>query len=129
MAEIIDLQKKQTEDRRRKAFERRSNKMTQILKTFQCSRCAMKCMKCGSQMETAYSPKKDLSTPYKFCDSCGEEYREFLRRLHGRGDPEEYWYNQEWMGVWKAWMHYQDSLGRYEISEGFRRLLKEFKGS
>lgn len=129
MAEIIDLQEKQARDQRRKAAQERSNKVANVLRIFQCSKCAMKCMKCGSQLNLTSSPKRTASVPYRFCDSCTEEYQEFLHRLRGRADQEAYWYNEEWMEVWKAWMHYQDALGRYEMSEGFRRLLKEFKES
>ncbi len=129
MAEVIDLEAKKRKDQHRKAALERSRKIEALLHMFQCSRCNMKCMKCGSQMELVSADDSDPSFPYRFCQSCKEEYVEFLERLHGRGDPQFYWYNREWMEVWKAWMHYQDALGRYQISEEFRRLMEELKGS
>jgi len=129
MAEVIDLEAKKKKDQNRKAALERSRKIEAVLHMFQCSQCAMKCMKCGSQMELVPHESSEPRLPYRFCQSCKEEYMEFLERLHGRGDPECYWYNKEWMEVWKAWMHYQDALGRYQISEGFRRLMDEIKGS
>jgi hypothetical protein len=65
--------------------------------------------------------------PYRLCESCRGEYQEFLDRLHGRGDASCYWYNREWMEIWKAWMHYQDALSRYQLSEEFNRIMEEIK--
>jgi len=127
MAEIIDLHTKKREEQDRKAAVERSKRLEAVVQTFQCSRCAMKCMKCGSQVEPPASTPEDQSVPYRLCRSCREEYQEFLDRLHGRGDPACYWYNREWMEVWKAWMHYQDALTRYQLSEGFRRVIEEIK--
>jgi len=127
MAEIIDLHEQKRKEQARRAIQERSRRMKMVLQMFQCSRCAMKCMKCGSQIEVSAPPQQAPSVPYRFCQSCREEYEEFLERLHGRGDPRLYWYNKEWMEVWKAWMHYQEALSRFELSEGFRRLLKELE--
>lgn len=128
MAEVIDLEAKKKRDEDKKAALERSRKMEAVLQMFQCSHCAVKCMKCGSQLQMAPSEGSEPGLPYRFCESCREEYREFLERLHGRGDPACYWYNREWMEVWKAWMHYQDALGRYQLSKEFRRLMEEIKG-
>jgi hypothetical protein len=125
MAEIIDLGKRKKEEREQRAARERMKRMETVLKMFQCTRCSMKCMKCGSQLDTS-SPSK-TSIPYRLCGNCTTEYEEFMQRLQGGGNPEYYWYNQQWMDVWKAWMHYQDALGRYEISEEFRRLLEEIR--
>ncbi|MGQ9653492.1 MAG: hypothetical protein ACUVXD_05435 [Thermodesulfobacteriota bacterium] len=125
MAEIIDLDEQKRREQARRAAEEKSRRMKMALQMFQCSRCAMKCMKCGSQLNVPSSPQQAPAALYRFCQSCREEYEEFLERLHGRGDPRLYWCNHEWMEVWKAWMHYQDALSRYELSEGFRQLLRE----
>jgi len=128
MAEIIDLKAKRKGEEDKKAAQERTRKMEAVLQMFQCTHCAMKCMKCGSQLHVEQGPHADNRIPYRLCQTCKEEYLEFLERLHGRGDPSLYWYNREWMEVWKAWMHYQDALGRYQISEEFRRLLQEIRG-
>ena len=129
MAEIIDLKDRKKQDLTLKAEQERTKRMEMVLQMFQCSRCAMKCMKCGSQMESTVQGEESPSVPYRFCESCLEEYKEFIERIHGRGDPDYYWYNREWLEVWKAWMQYQESLGRYELSSEFRRLLKELRES
>lgn len=128
MAEIIDLEAKKKKGRDKKAQQERLKKAEAVLQMFQCTHCSIKCMKCGSQVQLAETGQEDTRVPYRFCQACREEYLEFLERLHGRGDPSLYWYNREWMEVWKAWMHYQDALGRYQISEEFRRLLEEMRG-
>lgn len=127
MAEIIDLDQKKKQELIRRDDQERMRRMELILQMFQCSRCAMKCTKCGSHMDTTSCPPERPSIPYRLCQSCSEEYQEFLDRLHGRGNPGYYWYNQEWREIWKAWMNYQESLKRYELSEGFRRLMEELK--
>lgn len=127
MAEIIDLDQKKRQELVKREQEERSKRMALILQMFQCTLCAKKCMKCGSQLESDAQPSQTSSVPYRFCQSCREEYEEFLKRLHGLGNPEYYWYNQEWMEIWKAWMNYQETLKRYELSEGYRRILDEFK--
>ncbi|MGQ9857971.1 MAG: hypothetical protein ACUVS3_04680 [Thermodesulfobacteriota bacterium] len=128
MAEVIDLKAKKKRDQDKKAALERARKMEAVLQMFQCSRCSVKCMKCGSQLQMSPPQESGPGLAYRFCESCKEEYLEFLERLHGRGDPTFYWYNREWMDVWKAWMHYQDALGRYQLSEEFRRLIDEIKG-
>jgi Pyruvate/2-oxoacid:ferredoxin oxidoreductase delta subunit len=127
MADVIDLKEKKQQEKTKKSAERRNRRMEMILQMFQCSRCSMRCMKCGSQIDLVEQSQQPSFVPYRFCRNCLEEYLEFLDRLHGRGNSEHYWYNQEWLEVWKAWMHYQDTLKRYELSDGFRRLLKELK--
>jgi hypothetical protein len=127
MAEVIDLDTRKKQDQERKDAQDRSKKMEAVVQMFQCSRCAMKCMKCGSQVEISPASAHDHSIPYRLCQTCREEYREFLDQLHGRGDPSYYWFNREWVEVWKAWMHYQDSLTRYQMSEGFRKVVDEIQ--
>jgi hypothetical protein len=129
MAEIIDLNEKKRQEKGRRAALERSKRMETVLQTIQCSNCAMKCTKCGTQLGPGSSESDSPITPYRLCPVCLEEYHEFLARLHGQGNAELYWHNQEWMEVWKAWMHYQEALKRYELSEGFRRLLEELKGT
>jgi hypothetical protein len=127
MAEIIDLDQKKKQESVKREQDERAKRMELILQMFQCTVCTKKCMKCGSQLEGDVHPQPSRSIPYRFCQSCREEYEEFLERLQGRGNPNHYWYNQEWMEIWKAWMNYQEALKRYELSEGFRHLLDEFK--
>jgi hypothetical protein len=128
MAEIIDLDQKKKLELVRRDEEERSRRMELMLQMFHCSLCTKKCMKCGSQLELASPSTQTPSIPYRLCENCVEQYQEFLERLHGRGNPKYYWCNQEWMEIWKAWMNYQETLKRYELSEGFRRLLEELKG-
>jgi hypothetical protein len=100
--------------------------MRKALKTYSCSRCQHKCMKCGSQTDLPESqPDDGHHVPYRLCRHCMEEYLEFMRRLHGRGDTSLFWHNREWMELWKAWINYQEAFTRYELSEGFRRLVEE----
>jgi hypothetical protein len=129
MANIIDLAEKKKLEQARRLSQDRSRRMNLVLQVFQCSKCALKCTKCGGQLEARTTEPQSPSTPYRLCESCFEEYEEFLERLHSRGNPEFYFYNQEWMDVWKAWMNYQDALNRYGLSEGFQKLVEDMKES
>ncbi len=71
--------------------------------------------------------RKDPRVPYRFCESCSEEYIDFVERLKGGGDSDRYWHNEAWLGVWKAWIDYQSSIDNYVKSKEFIRLMKELK--
>jgi len=65
--------------------------------------------------------------PYRFCESCAEEYIDFIERLKGGGDPDRYWHNDAWLAVWKSWIDYQSSIDNYLKSKEFLKLLREMK--
>jgi hypothetical protein len=53
--------------------------------------------------------------------------RDYIERLQGRGDPDCYWHNDEWLDAWRKWIDYQGSVDRYVKSKEFLRLIQEFK--
>ena len=131
MADIISLDDKFQLSKNRKAALVRKRKISAVQKVFQCTHCAFKCEKCGTQMTISHegdpTRSKDTRIPYRFCESCSEEYIDYIERLKGGGDPDRYWHNDAWLGVWKAWIDYKSSVDSYLKSKEFTRLIKELK--
>ena len=128
MAEIIEFGKKARDLKSLQHADLRKRKIESLRKIFQCTRCMMKCTKCGVQLQSedhAEAPR--YATPYHFCSGCRGEYEEYRRRLEG-GDPSEvdfYWHNDAWMEVWRTWLEHQRTLDLYRQSKEFLQLLRE----
>ena len=131
MADIIPIDDKLDLANEKKATLIRKRKILAVQKVFQCTHCAFKCEKCGTQIEhdkeDQIKPTRDLRVPYNFCDACKQEYVDYIERLKGRGDPDCYWHNDAWVDAWKTWTDYQSSVDRYLKSKEFNQLLQEFK--
>ena len=128
MADIISLNDKlQRAEEKRAACDRR-RKIRAVQKVFQCSRCALKCEKCGAQLECGcQAPPSAPDHPYHLCEGCCEEYQAYLGCLQGGGDPVCYWHNAAWLATWKHWLEYQRAKQDYINSPEFVRLMQELR--
>ena len=131
MADIISIDDKLDLTKEKKAALIKKRKVLAVQKVFQCTHCAFKCEKCGTQVEREQREKSEgdirLRIPYNFCEACGAEYLDYIERLKGGGDPDCYWHNEAWLDAWQRWIDYQSSVDRYIKSKEFIRLLQEFK--
>lgn len=131
MTNIIELDKKLKHTKEKKAEIIRKRKILAVQKVFQCMQCAFKCEKCGTQIQPDEQQQQksvsDLRVPYRFCESCAEEYIDFIERLKGKGDSEYYWHNDIWVELWRKWIDYQGVIDSYLKSKEFRQLLEELK--
>ena len=130
MAEIISLDAKLQDAINKKHELTRRRKLHAVKKVFQCTHCSFKCEKCGTQIketESSDDSSNNLRVPYRFCGSCSEEYVDYIERLTGKGDPEYFWHNEDWLEVWSKWIDYQSVIDRYLKSKEFRQLLEELK--
>ena len=130
MADVISIDNKLQLAENKKAALIRKRKILAVQKVFHCTHCASKCAKCGTQIGVDHRDrKKDLKlrVPYRFCESCSEEYIDYLERLKGKGNPECYWHNTTWLESWKKWIDYQGVIDRYLKSKEFKQLLQELK--
>ena len=98
MAEIISLNDKLKLSKDKKDAIARKQKIQAVQKVFQCTQCAFKWERCGQQIRP--DPSKDkkgelqfVKVPYYFCESCEEEYLDYINRLKGKGDENYYWHN------------------------------------
>jgi hypothetical protein len=130
VTKVISISSKRKKQQSRQALFARRRKAAAVRKIMQCSRCALRCEKCGAHMEPRRRQAADPSEarlPYRFCSSCEEEYRDFIERLKGRGDPDCYWRNELWLDIWKKWIDYQGAVDSYLKSKEFIQLLQELE--
>ncbi len=131
MADIIAIDKKRKIKDKEQSELIRMHKIMAVRKVFHCTHCASKCEKCGSQLGidpvSGRATQQNKPTPYNFCDSCAEEYRDYIARLQGKGNPSYYWHNDAWLDIWQKWIHYQHAIDTFLKSKEFTRLLQELK--
>ena len=128
MSKIISLDERLKMTEREKAFVERKRKILAVRQVFQCTHCASKCERCGTGMGPENHTQTDNPRiPYRFCDSCAEEYMDYIDQLQGKGNPEAYWHNHAWMKAWRAWIEYQGAIDQYMRSKEFQRLIQELR--
>lgn len=131
MADVIAIDKKIQHKAVERAALTRRRKILAVRKVFHCTHCASKCEKCGTQIgvpQTQTETAADkAAVPYNFCDSCTEEYLDYMDRLKGGGNPDYYWHNETWQAIWKNWIAYQASVADYLKSKEFYQLLQELR--
>jgi hypothetical protein len=130
VADIISICDKLAEVQHKQSAERDKRKRLAVQQMFQCSCCGAVCERCGAQTAPGgrcVTPVGGAHIPYRFCPDCAEEFRDYIERLKGRGDPELYWRNEAWLEVWSTWINHRAALDRLFRSKEFARLLKEFK--
>jgi len=131
VSNIIQLDQKLQHTKEKKAEIIKKRKILAVQKVFQCTHCAFKCEKCGTQIDPGDRGQQklagDLRVPYRFCESCSEEYVDYIERLKGKGNPECYWHNDIWLELWRKWIDYQGIVDRYLKSKEFKQLLEELK--
>jgi len=131
MADVISLDDKLELTKNKKAALIRRQKVLAVQKVYQCTQCSFKCEKCGKQIrhnyQTEKKDKKKIRVPYRLCDSCSEEYIDYINQHTGKGDPDTYWHNESWVDLWKKWIDYQGAIDRYLKSKEFLQLLQELR--
>lgn len=124
MAAVIGLEEKKKK-RQRKMDREKAKKALALLKVFECASCHLKCARCGTQLELSQIQSLISGTPYRFCNSCHGEFSEFQKRVNGGSSDDLYWYNNEWLDMWRAWTNYQDAVKRFINSKEVIRLRYE----
>jgi hypothetical protein len=131
MADVITIDKKRKMKDKERSELIRMRKILAVRKIFHCTQCASKCEKCGTQIGVTHNERHHSSEhtgiPYNFCESCTEEYLDYIARLQGSGNPEYYWHNDAWLDIWQKWIHYQHTIDTYLKTKEFTRLLQELK--
>jgi hypothetical protein len=126
MAEILEFEKKSQDLKSSRDTVLRQRKIEALRKIFQCTRCMLKCAKCGTQLETEMKESSRYATPYTFCRNCYDEYQEYRERIQkDQANPKYYWHNDAWMKVWESWLDHQRWLDQYRQSKEFLQLLQE----
>lgn len=123
MSKIIDIEERLKLEQKKKLKVDRTKKLEAVRKILQCTRCLSRCLKCGLHFETQQMYKRYQG--FRFCDSCQEEYEEFLRLSKEGGEATFYWHNRQWLRTWQTWIDYQKALKDYGESPEFLDLVRE----
>ena len=124
MADILEFSKKAENLKSERDDSMRQLMIESLRKIFQCTRCVVRCSKCGIQIDSHEYAR--FAVPFSFCKSCRQEYEEYRTRTsENRADSEFYWRNSAWMRVWETWLEHQKALDLYRQSKEFLRLIDE----
>lgn len=131
MGNVVSLNRKQKLSKQKQAELLRKRKLQAVQKAIHCSQCVYKCEKCGVQIglepENERTSARKIQGPYRFCETCSEEYLDYIARLQGRGDSNCYWRNDTWRETWRTWINYQEAMNQYLKSNAFRKLIDELR--
>ena len=126
MADVIEFTRKAEDLKAERDSALKKRKIESLRKTLQCSRCLIRCAKCGAQLGPGERTQSRYATPYVLCTNCQEEYEEYRARAEGKQkQPRYYWHNEAWMKVWESWLEHQRCLEVYRQSKEFLKLLEE----
>jgi Pyruvate/2-oxoacid:ferredoxin oxidoreductase delta subunit len=125
VADIIELEKRRQHQQRQRTDGLNEEKLEILKKVLQCTRCQLKCARCGAQI--LVDDKEHSPLPYPLCSGCGDEYKLYLELKTGDPGAGRYWHNQEWMEIWRTWLQHQKALDQYRNSKEFIKLLHEFE--
>ena len=126
MGTVISFDKRLQSTKAHQETSVRKKKLLAVRKVFRCTHCISKCEKCGIQISAENRPHiPGFRLPYTFCDSCAEEYVDYIDTLKGNGNNQLYWHNDAWMKIWATWIEHQGAIDSYLKSKEFERLLNE----
>lgn len=126
MADILEFGRKVQDLKSLRDADERQRKIDALRKVFQCTRCIMKCAKCGTQLDMGAQEPTRFATPYRFCRNCQDEYEEYRERVDSEtSGPRFYWHNDLWMQSWATWLNHQNLVDQYRQSKEFLQLMQE----
>ncbi len=127
MDKIVNIRQRIEDRKQRERREQQLEKMETIQKVAQCTACHFRCAMCGVHLTAADTPCQASSSPdgLMFCESCGQEFDDFMAISKGEKRPEVFWHNAEWFNMWSAWLDYRESISDFVNSAEFKCILEE----
>ena len=127
MDKIVNLEERIEDREKKKQLKQYRGKIETLKKIIQCTSCHFKCAMCGLQMEARGSSREAHLAPIglNLCESCRDEFDDFLSISRGVNRSDIFWHNQEWKDMWSAWLKYRKSINTFMDSPEFRLLLEE----
>ena len=117
------------EDKKRKRNEKSHRQKAEALQRIvRCSSCRLSCAMCGSHFDvpdTVCPPASSYPDILPLCDSCGEEYNDFMAISEGKKGSDIFWHNAEWVSLWASWLEYHKAIEGFMNSKEFNKLLKK----
>ncbi len=122
MAEVIDLERRKSAERRRR--KARARRMAQaVASALSCGMCPRRCAHCGLPIDEPGLIPGDA--PYPMCSPCLAEYRAYRRREQGDTTREAYWHTEQWENMWRTWLEAMQAGEEFRRSPEFLRLMQE----
>ena len=127
MDKIVNLEERIEDREKKKQLKQYRGKIETLKKIIQCTSCHFKCAMCGLQMEARCPSREAHLAPIGLilCESCRDEFEDFLSTSRGVNRSDIFWHNQEWKDMWSAWLKYRKSINTFMDSSEFRLLLEE----
>ena len=127
MSNVIKIDNKLEEKKRKQQFKDYHEKVDSILRTVQCSSCHLKCAMCGYHMDASECGRSQGGYFHDFmlCEECRHEFDDYLDSSHGQGGKKIIWHNDEWKDLWASWLKFQKAIKEFRNSAEFRQLMEE----
>lgn len=124
MDKVIDIQERAELKKNKEKMERVRARLGAVQKVIQCASCHFRCAMCGLLLRESGSPKRpEPDLGLIFCESCGEEFEDFLSVSRGES-PKDPWHNKEWVTMWSAWLKYRRAITSFIHSVEFNDVME-----
>ena len=92
-----------------------------------CSSCQLSCAMCGSHFDVpdTVCPPAPPYPEITLCDSCREEYNDFMSVSKGKKGSDIFWHNTEWVNLWASWLEFHKAIEGFRNSKEYRELIKK----
>lgn len=127
MEKIINIRERLESQKHEVRRKKHQKKIDTLRRITQCSSCRFKCAMCGQYLDDAdlYEGSESSDYGYSFCESCREEFEDFLAVYGKEQNSEVFWHNKEWKRMWSAWLNYRKAVSDFLDSREFDVLLNE----
>ena len=125
MNNILNITKKLEEKKRKNTIELYGNKIETLKRFVQCSSCHFRCSMCGHHFKNPEAIRPASSTTdFYLCESCREEFEDFLKTTSGEKKSTAFWHNDEWVSLWSSWLDFRRAIMRFRDSDEFEQMTK-----
>jgi hypothetical protein len=127
MDKVLSITDRLENKRRETQIRVYREKATAARRIVQCCSCALRCGMCGQHMEANETccTRQSGSQPFHLCEACRTDFQDYMDQLNGKVGEELFWHNHEWMGLWFAWVQFQEALRKFKDSKACRELTGE----
>ena len=127
MDKVLNINDRLQDKKRKRHEELHRQKAEALQRVVQCSSCQLSCAMCDSHfdMPDVVCPPASSYPDLNLCESCRAEYNDFLEISKGDKDSDIFWHNEEWVGLWAAWLDYHKAIEKFRTSKEFKQLINE----
>lgn len=128
MKNIISIRERIEIKKQKEQIEHHRRKATAIQKVVQCPSCQLSCAMCGHHLSVAEaSSDSSITSKHTLCESCRDEFKDYLAISIGNNLPKVFWHNKEWKNMWSAWLNYRQAIAGFMNSDEYKLLVEELE--